>query len=1073
MWRKTGVRITAIFSDKRKTGEMYMNFFKKIVLFLSAFNIILLLFVGIRFHVDDMTLSKGDVYEFNEEWILTWPDGESIEISELPYLGTSQPGEVLVLENTIPKEYCGMTMSFLSADKTLKVWIDGEYIYEFGVADRRIFGHTAGSVMNYIDIPDSMSEGKLRIEMCSPYPDYGARVSKVTIGERDVLILQLLQDNILNIACNLVICFCGFLFFMLCLVKKMSGQNMEGVQYLCGYCVVTCLYYFVETKTLQIFFGNQTFYSVLVFLCVMMIPFFICLYYANGELGIFKKRWSILLGLNCANIFVQMVLQLLNIVDFMNMAFLSHSLICLTVLVTGKSYLDILREKKEVKVRLGLAALLFMGGGGAIDIVRMYIVAVGDMGKFSRIGTMCFCIIMLYQHFSLFIKEYTNNMEEHAKFLQRDMEVIERKNEELRRANELAEEARQDALSANAAKGKFLAHMSHEIRTPINAVLGMDTMILRETTDMQIKEYALDIQNAGQNLLALINDILDFSKIESGKLEIICVEYDLSSMIHDISNMVKAKAAAKKLELNICVDENLPSRLWGDDVRIRQVLINLLNNAVKYTSEGSVTLSVQGKVEDGKVFFDFSVQDTGIGIKEEDISKLFLEFERIEEKRNRNIEGTGLGMNIATQILMLMGSRMNVESVYGKGSKFYFTLEQQIVDSTPIGNLEERIRKQSTEYNYTETFEAPDAQILVVDDNLTNLKVFVSLLKRTKVKVDVVDSGKACLEMVAQKYYDCIFLDHMMPEMDGIETLHRLKELENNQCVATPVVALTANAITGAKEMYMAEGFDAFLPKPINPEKLEQMILRLLPRELLHFEKEGKETVKQIPEKMVDNDSDISADNSGDMELPMVDGIDWTYGLMHLPTRELLAETVADFYKMLDVEAESLEKFYQESKKNIEALQQYRIKVHSMKSSANLIGAIVLGGMAKVLENAARDYNMKCIIALHDIFLVEWRSYKEKLKDYGQPADEKVEVTDYTEILAYLEMLHHALEEFEMDEMDRLMNLLENFQYPDNMQNAIQQLGAHVLNMDTGQAEAMIEKIKKLVMTNEEWRNER
>ena len=1045
-----------------------MKFFQKKVWFILAFNLALLIFVAVAFQVDDMTLSKGKVYDFNNDWTLTWQDGRSLVIKELPYLGKSTPEELVILENTIPREYFGMTMAFLSADKVLKVWMDGELVYEFGVDDVRSFGHTPGSVYNFIDIPNELQEGHVRMEMTSPYDDYAARVSSITIGERDVLILKLLQENMVHILLNLIIFICGIIFFLLFLIQMASRQDSGGMQYLCGYCIVASLYYFVETKTLHIFYGNQTLYSVLVFLCLMMIPFFIGLYYANGILGIYKLRWKILLGLICANIFVQMVLQLTNVVDFMNMAFFSHALIALTVLIVAKSYLDIMKEKKDRNIIIGMIGLLFMGIGGTIDIVRMYVVAVGDMGKFSRLGTTCFGIIMLYQHFSQVIKGYANNIEENARLLKHEMEFIEKKNEQLKKANELAEEARQDAIAANAAKGKFLAHMSHEIRTPINAVLGMDTMILRETQDAQIKEYALDIQNAGQNLLALINDILDFSKIESGKLEIILVEYDFSSLLHDISNMIKAKAEAKKLELQIHVDEKLPSKLLGDDVRVRQVLVNLLNNAIKYTQQGSVTLSVDGRIEGRKVVLDFSVQDTGIGIKEADISKLFEEFERIEEKRNRNIEGTGLGINITTQLLLLMGSRLNVESEYGKGSRFYFTLEQQIVDSTPIGNLEERIREQTTEYDYASAFVAPDAQILVVDDNLINLKVFVNLLKPTKMCVDVADSGKASLEMVEKKHYDLIFLDHMMPEMDGIETLHHMQKLEKNVCEGSPVVALTANAITGAKEMYLSEGFDAFLPKPINPEKLEQMILKLLPRELLQFdaEEESGDELKDLPLQTIHSQTSKLQDN----ELPMVDGIDWSYGRMHLSSQELLVGTVHDFYKTLEVEAETLESFYKQSKSNPDMLSQYRIKVHSMKSSANLIGATVLGGIAKLLENAAGNEDSITIDALHGIFLREWRSYKEKLKECiteskngGTETQAKEWVEDYTIIVTYLETLREAVAEFDIDVMDEMMKKLEGFQYPDQVQNKIEKLSVFVTNMDCEQADIIIEELVNLI----------
>ncbi len=691
----------------------------------------------------------------------------------------------------------------------------------------------------------------------------------------------------------------------------------------------------------------------------------------------------------------------------------------------------------------------------------MDVLTMNYIGVSIGIGTVVVCVLVLFFSLRYFKKRYAHDSEENERLLKDELELIEKNNEQLRKANEQAEEARRDALAADAAKGKFLAHMSHEIRTPINAVLGMDTMILRETKDPKIKEYALDIQNAGQTLLSLINDILDFSKIESGKLEIITVEYDFSSLIHDISNMLKAKAEAKKLELRIFVEETIPSKLLGDDVRIRQVLVNLLNNAIKYTSQGNVSLHVSGKVEGRKAVLDFSVEDTGSGIKEEDIEKLFEEFARIEEKRNRNVEGTGLGLSITTQLLSLMGSKLQVESTYGKGSKFSFTLEQQIIDSTPIGNLEERIREQSTDYMYASAFVAPDANVLVVDDNLMNLKVFVSLLKPTKVNVDVADSGKACLEMVREKHYDIIFLDHMMPEMDGVETLHNMQALEGNMCERVPVVALTANAITGAKEMYLAEGFDAFLPKPINPEKLEQMILKLLPRELLLFDFEEEDE-----DKTSDEEEMISKVPVTDCSLPIVDGVDWSYGLLHLPSEQLLKNTLHDFYKTLEVEAETLDAFYVQIAENADMLSQYRIKVHSMKSSANLIGATVLGGMAKILENAAANADVQVLDALHPIFITEWLGYREKLKicvaEFGedtQEAQEKVQPDNYESVIQYLEALREAVAEFDIDTMDEMMKKVESFGYPESVQKAVERLSVYVTNMDCEQADAKITEI--------------
>ena len=387
----------------------------------------------------------------------------------------------------------------------------------------------------------------------------------------------------------------------------------------------------------------------------------------------------------------------------------------------------------------------------------------------------------------------------------------------------------------------------------------------------KIKEYAADVQSATKSLLSIINDILDFSKIESGKMELVPVEYDFSSMIHDAVNMIMMKAENKGLKTVVSVEKTIPSRLFGDEGRIRQILINLLNNAVKYTKEGSVSLNVTGDIQDNEVCLTFVVEDTGIGIKEEDISKLFARFERIEEEKNKNIEGTGLGISITMQLLKLMDSELKVESEYGKGSRFSFVLKQWIVNNEPIGNLEERIKQHASDYKYRVSFTAPNAHVLVVDDNTINRMVFINLLKQTKIQIDEAKSGMECLEKVQEKRYDLIFLDHMMPEMDGVETLHHMKAMDTYPCKDTPVIALTANAISGAHEMYLKEGFTEYLSKPIQPEKLEKMIVSMLPQELV----EEYETVD-----CAGNDESIS--------LPDVDGIDWDIALQHASNLENL-----------------------------------------------------------------------------------------------------------------------------------------------------------------------------------------
>lgn len=394
------------------------------------------------------------------------------------------------------------------------------------------------------------------------------------------------------------------------------------------------------------------------------------------------------------------------------------------------------------------------------------------------------------------------------------------------------------AIAASEAKSAFLSHMSHEIRTPINAVLGMNEMILRETEDPNIISYSQNIKNAGHSLLVIINDILDFSKIESGKMQIVNIDYHFSSAINDLINMVKVRMDRKGLDFILDIDPRIPNNLHGDEVRIKQVVTNILTNAAKYTEIGSVTLHVaineNSPVGTGEaVFLDVSVKDTGIGIKKENIEKLFTEFERFDLKKNRNIEGTGLGMAITKNLLELMGSVLNVESEYGAGSTFSFTIRQTVKDWTPVGDiLTSADASAAKQMKYVPKFTAERARVLIVDDTAVNLVVFKGLLQKTKIQIDTADSGRGGLELMKENKYDIIFLDHMMPGMDGVETLKELRSLDTEN-KETPAVCLTANAVSGAKEFYIESGFTNYLTKPIDSEKLEEMIYEYLPKDLL------------------------------------------------------------------------------------------------------------------------------------------------------------------------------------------------------------------------------------------------
>ena len=400
-----------------------------------------------------------------------------------------------------------------------------------------------------------------------------------------------------------------------------------------------------------------------------------------------------------------------------------------------------------------------------------------------------------------------------------------------------AEAQKKEVEQIARSKDTFFANMSHEIRTPINTIIGLNEMILREDISDEIAENAINIQNASKMLLTTINDILDLSKLESGKMDIVPTQYEISSMFSDLVNLIWIRAHQKNLEFKVDIDPEIPSMLYGDEIRIKQVVTNMLTNAVKYTSSGSVTLSAKGeRVAADQILLRISVQDTGMGIRKESLDDLFSSFKRVDESDNRNIEGTGLGLNISKQLIEMMGGKISVDSVYHQGSTFTVEVKQRIVNVRPIGVINFATQKQlNHRAAYRQSFIAPDARILVVDDNSMNLMVVVKLLRDTKVKVDMAESGREALQKTAENTYHVILMDHMMPEMDGAATLRAVRSQTKGFCQKTPVIALTANVMSDAEQVYRNMGFDGYLAKPISAPLLEAGLLKYLPPTLIEY----------------------------------------------------------------------------------------------------------------------------------------------------------------------------------------------------------------------------------------------
>ena len=531
------------------------------------------------------------------------------------------------------------------------------------------------------------------------------------------------------------------------------------------------------------------------------------------------------------------------------------------------------------------------------------------------------------------------------------------------------------AESASNAKSDFLANMSHEIRTPINAVLGMNEMIIREdnraldvaeSDPMLVQEaleninvYAGDVKKAGHNLLAIVNDILDFSKIEAGRMELAEAPYQLSSLINDINNMIMFKAQDKGLVFNVEADPSLPDELSGDEVRVRQILTNLLNNAVKYTEKGSVILKLRGKKQDeNTLILTIVVWDTGIGIKPEDKEQLFNKFERLEMDRNSTVEGTGLGLAITHNLIELMGGNIEVESEYGKGSIFTVNIPQKIVSGSTLGDLQTRLKDNAPGNRpYKEFFRAPDATILIVDDTRINLTVAVNLLKNTKMKIDTATSGEEAVNMASKTRYDVIFMDQRMPGMNGTEAFHKIRETENGASKDVPVICLTADAIIGAKERYLSEGFSDYLTKPIDNFALENMLMKYLP----------EEKVELVNEEITEVSEDERSVEEEFAVLRSV-GIEPRAGLKYCQDDVFFYKALLAEYAYGELEkAHNLQKSYE-----AENWHDYSIYVHSLKSSSKMIGASALSVRAAKLEAAANISDTGTIHTEHDNMMEEY-----------------------------------------------------------------------------------------------------
>ena len=602
---------------------------------------------------------------------------------------------------------------------------------------------------------------------------------------------------------------------------------------------------------------------------------------------------------------------------------------------------------------------------------------------------------------------------------------------------------------ANNAKMDFLTSISHEIRTPINSIIGFNEMIIRDSEDDDITGYAGNAERASKQLLSIVNDLLDMGQITSGKLAISEGEYDMGRLLRDIYDTQKLRAEEKNLKFTLDAEETIPCKLIGDEVRIQQIITNLVTNAIKYTPEGSVTLSVSSKQDGDKgILLTVKVTDTGIGIREENIPHLYDVFSRFDKKAHRYIEGTGVGLAVTKSIVDMMGGSIEVKSIYGRGSTFTVTIPQEFVGKELLGSRDDSgdVKAKAARID----FKAPKAKILVVDDNEMNRMVFKGQVKPIGVQLDLAESGLVMLDLIHQKKYDIIFLDHMMPGMDGVEALERMKKDDTHPNGDTPVIVMTANAGRGARERYIEMGFDDYISKPAGIATLIDAFEKYLDPSLM--ESAEQQTAAPKAEKGT---------------RPKVAGIDWKAARANVPDDEALSDLMKKFVSLADHETEELDGFYSsiESPEDEEAIRNYRVLVHSMKNSAALIGATELSLAAKELEIAADEKDVQSIKTSHENFINEYREMAKRLRSEVVKEDTGSNRRMSEKILtSYIEKLEDAMAHLDMMKVNEMVFEMSSYGFESDSQRELaKKLFAAVRDFDMDGFSSAIKGLRETV----------
>ncbi len=897
-----------------------------------------------------------DYAEYNDGWYQVHEDGTTTQI-EVPGVYDAGEQNVFIVKKQLGEEIDDDDwVCFRTAKQDVEIYVDDELRKTYSTEGIRPFGSFSVSLYVFVDLEDDDAGKTITYKAWSTDDSRAGVMRAVHYGDRFAIWLHLLMNGGLETMITLFMLFVALISVVIIGFVNVRYKKSLEIENLCWGVVLISIWLITQSDIRQLFFPNVSIANSMTYFTIMLAPVPFSIYIDGVQEHRYRKLHLIASAIALINFVFCTTLQVTGIRDLMDMSGLiffgiGFTLVAMTITFVLDWKAGCLKEYRLVAI----------GFAGAIIAALSQMLSFYDLNRVS--GGAAISIGVFFLLFMATIKSI--------------MDILN------------LERQKKDAVIASEAKANFLARISHEIRTPINAVLGMDEMILRESTEKEIREYAVDIRSAGKTLLSLVNDVLDMSKIESGKMEIIESDYEPYRLIDNCYTLVAINAKEKGLEFNVINDETVPKMLYGDEVRIRQIIINLLTNAVKYTKKGSITFKVGFRELAGdNIMLSIMVSDTGIGISKESQTVLFDAFERFDDNNTRHIEGTGLGLNIVKQLVELMGGSIAVHSEYGSGSVFTVFIPQKVMSWENMGKYEPQ---QGDDYlpNYRQMFVAPRVNVLIVDDNALNIKVFKGLLKNTRMNIDSAESGMKCLEMVKDKKYDVIFLDHMMPNMDGVETLKNMKAMEENVNEDTPIIMLTANALSGAREEYVKCGFDDYITKPLKHTDLESMLFKYIPsHKILGNIRVLNSEVKAVSVPATDN-SNVSViepkkqiirpkkeENEEKIPIDIAD-------LNFLDTKLGLAYCCNDenFYTemvRLFVEGDKLSLLQEQY--DADDWSNYRLQVHSLRSTALTIGAKELSRCAQDIEEAVKRKDHTYIHKNHSAMLKEYEEMIAKIK---------------------------------------------------------------------------------------------